>query len=667
MSNTIYQKFKSDANKNMVIKIVDDVVRSKFQINLNEEFSRIFNDIMEYVHSRFGKKAQNLTDDEHLKNINKICIDESIKYISDNINFFPKIHNTHANNRVQVISESQALVPVQQQPENLFRGTDDLLQQMQYDRGNFTMSNGNGSSQGGGGGADPYSRPQQSMGADPYNRQQANFSLPLEVPGQKTSEQLLAEAMESRRNEFPSMVTPQYKIPGSEQAQQQPQQAQLGNASLMGMLLQTPFAIQNPTLVPAIANEIMQMQHLIDIMNKNPQGFQQQIRNPDFLQMIINQIKNKNNPKLKPMNLSDDPMAQAQAQAQAQANGTVPGDISSELMKRIDSYTNGSEPSMATGLNFENQLTKYIPPSEQLINNTLPNLDQVHLIDYTLSLDFRNDLDNTTKNRHTLRFHKYGNISKIKMLTCLIPENDYLASEPYIYIKIDELGGRCYTSNHDTVFGKLVLSENRGGYLYYKADDETCFQTFSQPRVFDKFTVSFLNYNGQYLNLKEIAITKTLKLKKQNKLKFITQYRHKLIEGEEIEIHIYRKTEIDSYNVHVSAVIDDHTFTVDNSFDVLTDKIKVLKNSINCCLSFKFYEINWNLLTNKNAQNAQLIRLAQLVSETKKDLPEYLADREIVESVKSQLTPRISEPIQTPGNYMMVPFDASKGVYQGSH
>ena len=661
--STLNQKFKSDANKLIIIKVIDDYIQSKLQITLNSEFNRIFNDIMDFVFSRFGKKPSNLTDDEHLKNINKVCIDESLKYINDNIGYFPKLKNTHVNNRVQVITDDRerslavsseqpiyqqtGMVPYvqpqqqqqqmspqqqqmspqqQQQPleipqQNLFRNTDDVLKQMQYARGNGTYDQ-----QSGGGG--------QEQG-----RQQQNFALPLEMAGQKSSEQSYMDALESRRKEFPSMNTPQYKPLGGagEQTQIAPSIDQGPHSIIMNVLLQTPIAFQSPNLIPSIATEIMQMQHLTDMLNKNPAAFQQQIRNPDFLQMIISQIKNKSDPKMKPMDLNENSSSQ-----QSQALTPEQTEINSEFMKRIGIYNGsgvGGGEGLGGGVNplFENQMNKFIPPSDQLINNTLPDLDNVYLIDYNLSLDFRNDLENTSKNRYLLKFHKYGNVSKIKMLTCLIPENDYLSSEPYIYIKIEELGGRCYTSNHDNVFGKLILTENRGGYLYYKADEDTCIQTFSKPHVFDKLTISFLNYNGKYLNLKEIMIKKTLKLKKQNKLKFVTEYRHRLTQGEEIEIHIYRKSEIDSYNVQVDSVIDERTFTVDNVFDVLTETIKVLKNSVNCCLSFKLYEINWNILTNKNAQNAQLIRLSQLVNDKRKETAEDNLNKEIVEVVKSQL------------------------------
>ena len=100
-------------------------------------------------------------------------------------------------------------------------------------------------------------------------------------------------------------------------------------------------------------------------------------------------------------------------------------------------------------------MNQYIPPSEQLVNNTLPDLDQIHFLDYQLSIDFKNDLeDNRDRYRkpiYEVQFAKFGNLSKIELLSCLIPDNvtsiDNTMST--LYLKIDELGGRCYNTNHE--------------------------------------------------------------------------------------------------------------------------------------------------------------------------------------------------------------------------
>lgn len=625
--------FKSPRNKSMLLGIVDEVIRQKFQITLNEEFGHIFDDIMDYTYSRFGKKPKELTNEVYLKNVNKICMDEAIKYISDNIVYFPKITNAQRNNKTMVISDEtptrQSISDYSNQPgfkipipenlpvvpyngsyngpqQNLFKGTDDLLKQMQFDR--------NGS----------------------FNQMpnQINFQL----PNQNKTEDALMLAIEQRKKDFPSMNTPDYKPPSPDTPI--PTNVNMsGNSTLMSILLKTPIAVQNPNIVPSLINEIMQMQHLVDLMNKDPVAFQQQVTNSGFLQMIITQIKNKSDPKMKPMSLNetDNTTLGTIGTPGSIINSSDVNSVNSDFAKMVGLYRSGE---MGTSNPDTSQMDFHIPPSEQLVNNVLPNLDQIYLINYELSLDFRTDLENTDNNKsqYSLKFIKFGNISKVKLLSCVIPENDLLMNEPYIYIKIEELGGRCYTSNHDITLGKLILSENKNGYLHYVPDKNSCVQNFSQPTSLQKFTISFLNFNGKYINLKEISIMKSLKLKKQNKLKFITLYKHKLSKGETIDIHIYRAREIDSYEVQVETIIDDNTFMVDNVFETLSEHMVILRHSINCSFTFKLYEINWNLLTKKNLQNAQLIRLSQLIDDRRREvLNPPIDDTEIIKYTKSRI------------------------------
>ncbi len=631
-------EFQSETNRRIILKIIDEVIREKYQITLSDDFTRVLNDIMNVTLSKFGHKTHNITDHEHLKILNQNTIIEANQYISKNIDYFPKIKN----NRVQIINDNRQvsdgsiipynpnIIPNQgqslnnqnqliqtQQNQNLFKNTEDLYNQMQYN---------------------PAIPPAQSNGYNPQTTQfqpnnqfQPTQSSNQFQPGGQDSKldpTALDNVLEQRRKEFPAM---NYQQAGGNNNQSNGGGG--SNVNLMSIILQTPIANQNPNLVPSIMTEIQNMPHLVEMMSKNPQGFQQQILAPGFLDMLVTTIRNRaGNKDTKPLFYNEPTSTPIVPE-------TTSDDPNSEYLKRMNAYKNGDLSINTTTHQGQNLMTKYIPPTEQLVNNSLPDLDQIHLINYSLSLDFRDDLENTAKNRYLLKFHKYGNVSKIKLNSCLISENDYLAKEPYIYMKIEEVGGRCYTSNHDCVFGKLILSENRNGYLYYKPDENSCIQMFSQPRTLDKLTISFVNYHGKSLNLQEIIINKSLKLKKLDKLKFISEYKHKLIVGEKIHIHIYRKaTGIDEYTVEVESIVDDNTFMVDNVFEVLTENIKVLRNNVNCSLSFQLSEINWNLLTNKNPQNAQLITLSQLVNSKKTQNLDTTINHELTNTIKTQLT-----------------------------
>jgi hypothetical protein len=611
-------KFKSEHNKSLLLGVIDDVIRQKFQVTLSDDFTHVLASIMKFVYSRFGKKPKELSAESHLKNINKICLDESIKYVSEHLMYFPKINNTQKNNKAVVIRDPminkntpQSTSDSETNP-NLFKTTDDLYNQMQFDRND-------------------------NCGSMPT---QMNFQSPTQPPNQQGgSEQALMLALEQRKKDFPAMNTPNYQSPNNDNLTLPQTGSNDGNNSLLSILLRTSVALQNPSLVPSMVKEIMQMTQLVELMNRDPNSFQQQITNPSFLQMIITQINNKNDPKMRPMNLNENETP-SNILAPSQENTSM----NSEYDKLASLYKSGvlSTDHTIGQAGQDNMMNVMIPPSDQLINNTLPDLDSVHLIDYDLSLDFRTDLELSVdeKKQYPLRFTKFGNISKIKLSSCMIPENDMFKKEPYIYIKIEELSGRCYLGNRDVVFGKLILTGQQGGYLHYIPDQDSCVQNFSQPISVAKLTVSFLNYNGKYLNLREIQVQKSSRLKKQNKLKFVTTYKHLLNKGEIINIRFDLEQETDVYDVPIDEVVDDQTFTVNNVFDRLSEQIIIMRPSVACSLKFKLFEINWNLLTKKTVQNAQLIKLSQLVSDRRREVLKTTSDdRDLVTYTKSQMNP----------------------------
>ena len=535
-------QFKSPQNVEMLTGILRDLVESKFQVELNRDFSAILTDIMAHV---WSGKPDNVPESSCLSDMNKLCIQEAIKYINDNISYFPK-----------------------RKPRIKIAGSD-----LKHNQNLF-----------------------------------------------KTSETVIQQNMESE------------------------------TAQVMRALLQTQVAIQNPQIVPDLIKEILAIPHLVELMRYNPVAFQQQVRNPDFLQMIMVRISGRNDPKHRPMNLVEsssdlDPMTPSGRSGPSgmaqESREKEDSDPASEFVKRMGFYKTPDTGSAKTETETKHpqspapdDLNRHIPPSEKLVANTLPDLDTIHLIDYDLSLDFRRDLDNVTKNKYQLKFNKFGNVSKIRLTSLLLPENDAVAIEPYIFVKIDEIGGRCYTSNYDNTFGKLILSEKKNGFLYYRPDDETCVQVFSQPTQFQQFTMSFLNYRGNTINIREIPMSKTIRSKSTGQLKFVSQYNHRLSLNEEIEIHIYKKDEIDVYTVTVSEVVDEKSFRVNGNFDLLTEQIKVFKTGTSGTLTFKLYEINWNLLTQRSVINAQMVALSNLVRNQRRL---GHSQTEISEYVKSQI------------------------------
>jgi len=416
------------------------------------------------------------------------------------------------------------------------------------------------------------------------------------------------------------------------------------------MLIQSPIALERPTLIPHIITKIIALPHLVQQFQTNRADFQNTITDPRFLEMIASQVVNQSktetldtsNPSV-PSNLgnpgiSDNPgnPGNSGISCISGVSGISGISIDQEVVPDDQTVVSNtmkiSEPNNAFAkqpilINDETSLnsTNSFSPSEQLTDHVLPDMEPPFLIDYSVSLDTRSDLDPTgdSLSEHlSLKFIQYGNLSKIELVSCLIPEHELLNNEPYIYIKISELGGRCYLSNHDLVFGKLLLTERKNGLLYYLPDRGSCIQYFTQPITLKSLTISFCDFQGQVLNLEEIAVQKTINLKKTQKIKFITSIKHNLIKDQKVKLCLIGDSINAELETTVDEIIDPLTFTIQNTFPDLSkiDHIEVYRSSFNCSFQFKFYEINWNVLNKTNEQSRQLIKLSNLLTARRKEI-----------------------------------------------
>ena len=91
------------------------------------------------------------------------------------------------------------------------------------------------------------------------------------------------------------------------------------------------------------------------------------------------------------------------------------------------------------------------------------------------------------------------------------------------------------------------------------------------------------------INLREITIEKTVKMKKTGKVRFVSINQHHLTIGEPINIQIDKENEADSYEVNVEEIIDDHAFIVNDVFETLTDKIVIFRHNLTCQLLFRLF------------------------------------------------------------------------------
>ena len=260
----------------------------------------------------------------------------------------------------------------------------------------------------------------------------------------------------------------------------------------------------------------------------------------------------------------------------------------------------------------QNDLDKYIKPSEYLRFNSLPQADD-YMIDYNLSLDIRND-GLTCENHvpeYVFKFTKFGNISKIELTSVITSFHHILLSEPYLFVNLKELEGRCHLSNGKRTFGKIMLINQRENGLIFTPDD--CFQTYSRPIAIDQMTFSFCDSQGIPINIREIKLTRVVKSKTSKELIFECAHLHYLKVGDKIEVQVIKQLEIESYEIEVSEVINELSLKIPNNFDSLTNQIRIFRSKIDLCLTFKFSEINWFLLNDDSIQSKQIVRLSELI------------------------------------------------------
>jgi hypothetical protein len=266
-----------------------------------------------------------------------------------------------------------------------------------------------------------------------------------------------------------------------------------------------------------------------------------------------------------------------------------------------------------------NDMDRYIKPSEYLKRNVLPSMDDF-LIDYNLSLDIRHDAVSTDNHipEYSLQFTRFGNISRMELISIIISFHHSLLMEPYLFIDIKEIEGRCHLSNGKRTFGKIMTMAKRDGHLIYVPEE--CVQTFSKPIYLEKLTLSVCDHHGTPINIKEIKVGRVLKSKSNSELVIECCHQHFLNEREKIEVQIIKSMEIESYEVEVKSIIDEKKFKIKNSFDNITPQMRIFRTNVIVSVTFKLSEINWFMLSDKSFQTIQLIQLSQMVKDKTKSI-----------------------------------------------
>jgi len=400
-------------------------------------------------------------------------------------------------------------------------------------------------------------------------------------------------------------------------------------------LITIPFINRNQQILPKLLETIFNDPASADMFYKNKEQFSRNIENPQYLEMLVSRIQSEENDRRRALEQSQ--LSSNNGSNNGNGGGNINSDYtyqpfvnqpqsqnpySVQLVPSNPENRNGN----GNGIDFNqsgiygNDLLLRDPHN---VSNTLPKIQDIYWNEFSLLLDFNNDLRDDTDNSYSLKFYKVANISKIQLVSMVIEKTSELLAEDGIYVRIEEFTGRCFTSNQKQVFGRLIQSHYDDKYVYYYPDKETCLQVFSSPINLDHLTLEFFDSKTNPLSLKEIKVTD--RFRETNKktggkiLRLKCQYEHNFKVGDIISGYLIKDDTISTLNISIDDIIDKYTFSTADVIGRIDKgcywKLKIFQNKVNCLLNFKLYEINWNMITGKTLENAELKKLSQLISE----------------------------------------------------
>jgi len=386
--------------------------------------------------------------------------------------------------------------------------------------------------------------------------------------------------------------------------------------NILNALLESNASIKYPAYITKIVDDIVNNKLFMEEYKSNPSALLSKLSNDNFIDMIYNKIINiEKYQKNDKINSNDH---------QERQNITMPL-ASTPIQPQNYNYNyNHSESNIVTEDTI--RVDKPLPLNNTIgnnyIKNVFPNIEDIYLINYILNLDILYDNDSSYgfyTNKYKFLFKNFGNISKIRLISLYIENINKLLKYPYIYIKIENINGKCLLSNGENVFGKIILKDKINDNLLYIPDIDNCLQTFTSPININELIISFLSPDYKYINISEIAVSKIEIVNSKIKISFIEK--HKLQSKNIIDLYILNQQYADLYTVSVET-IDDNSIFIDNIIDtkINTDNIKIYRKNVNLNMTFNLYELNNYLLTEPNSKtNTELINLSGIIENIKKN------------------------------------------------
>jgi hypothetical protein len=173
----------------------------------------------------------------------------------------------------------------------------------------------------------------------------------------------------------------------------------------------------------------------------------------------------------------------------------------------------------------------------------------------------------------------------MQLESCILNLNRVLQREPYLYIRIEELGGNYKVGRGATVvFGKLIQERNVNEFIVYRP--EHCLVQLPRATRLDHLSVTFLKHDLTPVALNRIVVKKLSKTR--DYLKITTKLPHHLTVGDHINISCSHEDQISVDNVEVVDVITPEIVAVENPVNNITTNsgLQFERADVKCTLTF---------------------------------------------------------------------------------
>jgi len=561
----IQSAFQAKENLEAISQIVYMMSKNNYGVELDGNFSQQLFKIMNNVFSQFGKKPKdNISDQAHLKNLNKLVIDDCLKYVAANQGTLKNNSSGGLGNQLNGPNSHQPYGPNGNQPNGPYGNQPNGPNGNQPNGPYGNQPNGPNGPYGNqpNGPNGPYgNQPNGPYGNQPYDPY-GSFSNQPNGPngpnGPFSNQPYGSNGNQPFGPNGNQPFGPNGPQPIPAQLESQNTKVQSDSGDLVKMV--DRLAHERGYNLP---QDMIATPRPDFTMPTEPHGTDPNLVLEKLKQERLYGINSGslNLNELMGTQKKSDPLDQlVSAQEQSKQKPDTTQDASSEYLRRLEAINGRND--------APQQNTSNLAYQEDF-----------------LSLDLRQDLvDIHGEGGYGLDFSNFPNIIRIELVSCMINAHELIEQEPYIYFDIEEIDGNYALSNNIKVFGKLFPEKKVGNFIEFRP--EKCIKVWTTPVQFNQLTISLRKFNQKQIPLHTLSIKKIIKQLSTNRLKIITKEPHYLSVDEMVNINTYEKNQKIVDTFPVLEVLDSHTFMIENSYDQISPNLSLDRRDIKCSLTF---------------------------------------------------------------------------------